>query len=62
MEDELGAMMRENQVLKSENFKLKGTLSKMQTNLDLLSSHNHEKNREVEMLLSNRGDYLPIRE
>jgi regulator of replication initiation timing len=59
LEDELGAMMNENQLLKSENHGLKMSLGKLQTNLDLLNHHNHEKNREVEQLLSNRGDYLP---
>jgi hypothetical protein len=62
LEDELGIMMKENQILKGENYKLKQTVSKLQTNLDVLSSHNQEKNREVEFLLSNRGDYLPFRE
>ena len=61
LEDELGMMMNENQVLKSENHKLKANVSSLQKNMDLLSRHNTEKNREVEMLLSNRGDYLPVR-
>lgn len=37
-------------------------VSKLQANLDMLNHHNNEKNREVEFLLSNRGDYLPLRE
>lgn len=61
IEDELGEMMNENHVLKSENHKLKAIVSGLQKNMDLLSRHNQEKNREVEMLLSNRGDYLPVR-
>jgi len=61
LEDELGSMMNENQALKSENHKLKANMSSLQKNLDLLSRHNNEKNREVEVLLSNRGDYLPVR-
>jgi tryptophan 2,3-dioxygenase len=48
-------------VLKSECHKLKSTVHKLQSNLDMLSHHNSEKNREVEFLLSNRGDYLPVR-
>ncbi len=55
-------MMKENQILKSENHKLKAMVSKLQANLDMLNHHNNEKNREVEFLLSNRGDYLPLRE
>lgn len=55
-------MMKENQILKSENYKLKQTVSKLDANLEILSNHNREKNREVEFLLSNRGDYLPVRE
>lgn len=62
LEDELGVMMKENQILKSENYKLKQTVSKLDANLEILSNHNREKNREVEFLLSNRGDYLPVRE
>ena len=45
LEEELGGMMRENQVLKSENHGLKMSIGKLQANLDLLNSHNREKNR-----------------
>lgn len=55
-------MMKENQVLKSENHTLRASMGKLQGNLDLLSQHNREKNREIELLLANRGDYLPPRE
>ena len=38
------------------------TISKQQANLDMLNHHNAEKNREIENLLNNRGDYLPLRQ
>ena len=62
IEEELGEFMRENQAIKGENHKLRMIVNKQQTNLELLNSHNSEKNREVEMLLSNRGDYLPVQQ
>lgn len=40
-------MMRENHTLKSENHGLRTSLSKVQGNMDLLSQHNREKNREI---------------
>jgi regulator of replication initiation timing len=61
LEDELGGMMRENQALKGENHGLRSTVGKLQSSLEVLNQHNREKNREVELLLSNRGDYLPPR-
>lgn len=54
-------MMKENQYLKSENHGLRVANGKLQSNLELLNQHNRDKNREVEVLLSNRGDYLPPR-
>ena len=59
LEEELGGMMKENQYLKSENHSLRASMGKLQGNLELLNQHNRDKNREVEVLLSNRGDYLP---
>lgn len=55
-------MMKENQILKGQNHQLKMTVHKLQTNLDVLNHHNTEKNREVENLLNNRGDYLPLKQ
>jgi hypothetical protein len=34
-------------------------VGKLQANLEMLSQHNRQKNREIELLLGNRGDYLP---
>ena len=54
-------MMRENHSLKSELHSLRSSVGKLQANLELLNQHNKEKNREIELLLSSRGDYLPPR-
>lgn len=59
LEEELGVALADNQTLKAQNHSLRATITQLQGSLELLTLHNSNKNREVEFLLSNKGDYLP---
>lgn len=43
-----------------ENTDMRYMIQKLTANLEILSRHNHEKNRETELLMQNSFDYYPI--
>ena len=53
-------LVRTNESMCRDNHELKLSLERLTANLEVLSRHNHEKNRETELLMQNSFDYYPI--
>lgn len=60
LEGEMQMLIKQNEALFRENSDLRMRLEQLKANLEVLSRHNLQKNRETEILMQNHLDYFPI--